>query len=296
MTDTKQILKKVKKIEVKTNHIVDGLIYGAYHSVFKGRGIEFSEVREYQIDDDPRSIDWNVTARMNHPYVKEFIEERDLTILIVFDVSGSSEFGTQLAIKKEIGIELSASLALSAQRSNDRVGLFLTTNKVEKHIPPRKGRKHILRLIREMLYYTPIERTTDLGVPLSFINKVIKKKSIIFIISDFQDAIENYKKPLSILRNKHDVVAIRLWDIREFEIPDIGLIELQDEETGEQILVDTSDPEFRENYSKLISMQRHEIKKFMNKQKIDLVDISTSEDWSKPLMKFFKQREVEVVK
>ncbi|MFQ6062044.1 MAG: DUF58 domain-containing protein, partial [Methanosarcinales archaeon] len=266
---TKQILKKVKQIEVKTNHIVDNLIYGAYNSVFKGRGIEFSEVREYQIDDDPRSIDWNVTARMNHPFVKEYIEERDLTILIVFDISGSSDFGTQLALKKDIGIELSASLAFSAQRSNDRVGLFLTTNKVEKYLPPRKGRKHILRVIREMIYFTPRERTTNLGVPLEFINKVIKKKSIIFIISDFQDSMDNFKKPLSVLRNKHDVVAVRLWDLRELEMPDIGLVELEDEETGEQILVDTSDPEFRENYSKLVELQRNELKSFMNQQKID---------------------------
>ncbi|MFQ6056819.1 MAG: DUF58 domain-containing protein [Methanosarcinales archaeon] len=288
---TKQILKKVKKIEVKTNHIVDNLIYGAYHSVFKGRGIEFSEVREYQIDDDPRSIDWNVTARMNHPYVKEYIEERDLTILIVFDISGSSDFGTQLALKKDIGIELSASLAFSAQRSNDRVGLFLTTNKVEKYLPPRKGRKHILRVIREMIYFTPRERTTNLGVPLEFINKVIKKKSIIFIISDFQDSMDNFKKPLSVLRNKHDVVAVRLWDLRELEMPDIGLVELEDEETGEQILVDTSDPEFRKNYSKLVELQKNELKSFMNQQKIDLVDISTSEDWTIPLIKFFKKRE-----
>lgn len=286
----KEIISKVRQIDIKTNRLVEGLLTGAYLSAFKGTGIEFSEVREYQIGDDPRSIDWNVTARMNHPFVKEFIEERDLTLMIVFDISGSSEFGTVRSLKKDIGIELCASLTMSAMRNNDKVGLMLTSDMVEKYLPPMKGKMHALRIIRETIFHNPARNNTDLSIPLAELSKILKKRSVIFLISDFQDNIMRFKKPLQILNNRHDLIAVRLWDIREHELPDIGLIELEDEETGEQILVDTSNPEFRKKYRDIVGSKNNELLDMMKRLEIEIIDISTSEDWFKPLMKFFNRR------
>lgn len=288
--DTKEIISKVRQIDIKTDRLVEGIISGAYLSAFKGTGIEFSEVREYQVGDDPRTIDWNVTARMNHPFVKEFIEERDLTVMIVFDVSRSSEFGTIHSMKKDIGIELCASLAMSAMRNNDKVGLMLTTDMVEKYLPPMKGKKHAFRIIRETIFHEPLHNNTDLSEPLAQLSKILKKRSIIFVISDFQDEPRHFKKPLQVLKNRHDLIAIKLFDMREHELPDIGLIELEDEETGEQILVDTGDAEFREKYIETVELKNKELSGLMKHLKIDMIEISTSQDWIQPVLKFFSMR------
>jgi len=287
MQSTKQIIKSVKKIEINTKHLVDSLLQGAYHSIFKGRGIEFSEVREYVLGDDVRTIDWNVTARMNHPFVKEFIEERDLTIYIVFDISASGEFGYQ-RMKKSYAVELAASLMFAALRNNDKVGLCLFTSDVERFLQARKGKRHVLMLIRELLYYSPKHKQTDLNRVLVYLSKVLKKRAIIFIISDFMTG--RFYKPLKIIKRKHDIVAIRIVDPRELEIPDVGFIELEDEETGEQILVDTSDYRFRENYKSTMLKMAEELKRNLNKISIDLVEIRTDEPFDVPLRKFFKLR------
>jgi len=288
--DTKEIISRVRQIEIKTNRVVEGLISGAYLSAFRGTGIEFSEVREYQIGDDPRAIDWNVTARMNHPFVKEFIEERDLTLTIVFDISRSSEFGTVRSLKKDIGIELCASLAMSAMRNNDKVGLMLTTDTVEKYLPPAKGKKHVFRAIRDTIFHQPLHSNTDLSVPLARLSRILKKRRVIFIISDFQDNLDNLKKPLQILKNRHDIIAVRIWDVREQELPDIGLIELEDEETGEQILVNCGDAEFRKRYRELAELKNRKLSDMMKRLEIDLIEISTEEDWIQHFMKFFNMR------
>ena len=288
MLETRQVLKKVKKIEIKTRNLVEGLLQGAYHSVFKGRGIEFSEVREYMVGDDVRTIDWNVTARMNKPFVKEFIEERDLTIVFAFDVSGSSYFGSTKE-KKEHAIELIASLMFAALKNNDNTALCMFTDNVEKFIPARKGKRHVLRMIRELIYFKPAERKTDVASCLRFLSRVVKKRSIIFVISDFFG--KPFSKELKLLRNRHDVIAVTLYDPRELEMPDVGMIELEDEETGEQVLVDTSDPSFRENYVKIVNKNLSAIRRNFSKLKVDCVDIRTDTNFESPLRKFFKLRQ-----
>jgi uncharacterized protein (DUF58 family) len=293
MQETKQILKKVKKVEIKTKKLVDGLLQGAYHSIFKGRGIEFSEVREYIPGDDIRTIDWNVTSRMNKPYVKEFIEERDLTVYILFDVSGSNEFGS-VKSKKEAAIELGASLMFAALKNDDKIGLCLFTKHVEKFIKAKKGKKHVLKLIRDLVNFNPEFKTTDINETLKFISKIVKKRSIIFIISDFFS--DDFSKPLSIMKNRHDVIAINLNDIREQEIPDVGYIELEDEETGEQVLVNTSDKSFRENYMELINKKNNDLRVLLSKLKIDMVQIKSDEPFEIPLTKFFRVRERRMIR
>jgi uncharacterized protein (DUF58 family) len=287
MDQTKEILRKVKKLEITTKQLVDGLITGNYHSVFKGQGIEFSESREYRIGDDIRSIDWKVTARFNEPFIKEFIEERDLHVYFALDMSGSSSFGNNVS-KRNKALEIVASLMFAALKNNDNVGLFLFTDKIETFIPARKGRKHVLKAISTLIRFQPQSTKTDLKGSLEFISKVIKKRSIIFVISDFFDT--DFIQPLKILKNKQDIIALRVIDKREQEIPDIGLIELEDEETGEQILVDTSDELFRENYKKQITQHEKELFHSLRKIKIDLVQILTDESFEVPLKKFFKIR------
>ncbi len=287
MTTTKQILQQVKKIELTTKQLVDGLIAGNYHSIFKGVGLEFSEIREYKPGDDIRSIDWNVTARYDKPYIKEFIEERDLHIYFIFDYSASSNFGNTIQ-KKQKAIELTATLMFSAIRNNDNVGLFLFTNRIEKFIPARKGKRHILKLITNLISFEPKNHQTDIKNTLSEISNIIKKRSILFIISDFYN--QQFEKPLKILNKKNDVVAIRITDERELRIPDIGLIQLEDEESGEQILVDTSDEEFQQNYNSLINDEENRLTKLFRKQKIDTIKITTDESYIVPLKKFFKKR------
>lgn len=293
MPETKEILKKVKKIEIKTKHLVDGLLQGAYHSIFKGRGIEFSEVREYVPGDDVRTIDWNVTARMNAPFVKEFIEERDLTVYIVLDISASTEFGSEKS-KKEAAIELAASLMFAALRNNDRIGLLLFTNEVERFIPARKGKRHALLLIREMVEFQAVSKNTEISSALGFLSRVAKKRGIVFVISDFFS--ENFERELRLLKNKHDVIAVNVNDIREEQIPDIGYIELEDEETGEQLLLDTSDKHFREEYVKSIKKKNNDLKQLLTKLKIDLVQLKSDEPFEIPLRRFFKMREKRMIR
>ncbi len=293
MQRTKEIIKQVRKIEISTKKLVDGIITGNYHSVFKGQGIEFSEIREYNPGDDIRTIDWKVTARFNHPFIKEFIEERNLRMFFAFDVSGSGSFGNNIS-KKRKAIELIASLMFAALRNNDKVGLFLFTDNVEKFIPARKGRRHILKLISTIVSYEPQSKKTNLNNSLSYVSKVIKKRSILFIISDFYSS--DFSKPLKILRNKNDVIAINISDLREKEIPEVGLIQLEDEETGEQLLVDTSDLDFRKGYTKLVNEVQRKLNFQLRKMKIDTINILTNEPYDIPLKRFFKIRKQRVVR
>ena len=288
MSQVKTILKKVKKLDVTTRHLVDGLIAGNYHSVFKGHGMEFSEIREYIPGDDIRAIDWKVTARFNHPYIKEFIEERDLHVYFVIDVSGSGNFGANIS-KKEKSLEIIASLMFAALRANDGIGVFLVSDKVEKFIPARKGRKHVLQSLNAISYFVPNSAKTDLKRSLEQVIKTIKRKSIVFVVSDFIDKSE-FLKPLSMLQKRHDVIALRIIDPRERTIPDVGLIELEDEETGEQILVDTSDEEFRESYARLVAQNDSQFESEMKKIKIDAISFVTEQNYAIPIRKFFKQR------
>lgn len=287
MQEASEVIKLVKKIEISTKNIVDGLIAGNYQSVFRGNGIEFSEIREYLPGDDVRAIDWNVTARFNRPFVKEFIEERDLHVYFVFDTSASGYFGNNVS-KKRKSIELCASLMFSAMRNNDNVGLFLATDKIEKFYPARKGRKHVLKLISNLITYQPKSMKTNLHECFSFVSKVIKRRSIVFLISDFLS--DDFYKPLQIMRKKHDVIAIKICDEREKELPNVGYINLEDEETGEQILVDTSDDDFREKYAALVEKHTNELLGKFKKNKIDVIEFNTNETSVKPLKRFFKQR------
>ncbi len=288
MSQTKEILKRIKKLDIKTKQLVDGIISGNYNSIFKGQGMEFSEIRDYRAGDDIRAIDWKVTARFNHPYIKEFIEERDLQVYLVIDVSGSGNFGTSIS-KQEKSLEIIASLMFTALQNNDGVGIFLITDNMEKYIPSKKGRKHILQLLNVITTFTPNSSKTSLKKPLEQVSKIIKRKSIVFVISDFMDT-SAYQMPLKILRKRHDLIAMRIVDPREREIPDVGMIELEDNETGEQILVNTSDREFRNSYSKLIAENDSRFLTSMMKNKIDTVSLSTDQNSFTSMKKFFKKR------
>jgi uncharacterized protein (DUF58 family) len=288
MPQVKEVLKRVKKLEVKTKGLVESLLSGEYHSIFKGRGIEFSEVREYVPGDDVRAIDWNVTARFNAPFVKEFIEERDLTMFIVFDLSSSNEFGFQRS-KKDMGYDIAASLMFAALRNNDNVGLCLFTDRVEKFIPPGKGKKHMLKLLRDLIYYVPKNKTTNIQVALTYLNNIINRRSIIFIISDFLSP--DFERPLKQLKNKHDVILVDISDVREENIPDIGYVFLEDAETGEQMLVDTSDLEFRKSYTALANRRSDDLLSRMKRVNVDMIRMKTSEPFYIPLQQFFKMRE-----
>ncbi|MGV8172365.1 MAG: DUF58 domain-containing protein [Candidatus Woesearchaeota archaeon] len=292
MLETKEVIRQVRKIEIETKHLVDGIITGNYHSIFKGQGIEFSEIRDYRPGDDVRAIDWKVTARFNHPFIKEFIEERDLRVYFVFDYSASGSFGNIIE-KRSKAIELTATLMFSATRNNDNVGLFIFTDEVEKFIPARKGRRHVLKLISSLVTHEPYSMKTDLNKALAYVSNIVKKRSIIFIISDFYG--QEFSKPLAILKNRHDVIAIRVNDFREGNIPDIGLIQLEDEESGEQILVDTSDEDFRKNYSIIMSEENKRLDATFNKHRIDTVNILTDKPYELPLRKFFKMRKKRVM-
>ena len=288
MSQSNEFLKKIKKLEIKTRHLVDGIITGNYDSIFKGQGIEFSEIRDYRFGDDIRAIDWKVTARFNHPYIKEFIEERDLQVYFVIDVSGSGNFGSNIS-KKEKSLEIIASLMFAALRNNDGIGVFLVSEGIEKFIPAKKGKRHILQILNIISNYKPKSLKTNLQNCLEYVSKTIKRKSVVFLVSDFNDET-NFFKPLKILRKNNDVVALKLTDPREQVIPDVGLIELEDQETGEQILVDTSDENFRDSYSKLISDKNSQFFSEMKRQKVDAVSLTTEEDFSIPIRKLFKKR------
>lgn len=285
----KEILKKVRHIELKTRNLVNDVFSGEYHSVFKGQGMEFSEVREYQFGDDIRKIDWNVTARSNKPFVKVHEEERELTVMLVVDASGSGQFGTGEKFKAEIAAEICALLAFSAIKNNDKVGLLIFTDDIEKYIPPAKGKGHVLRVIREILYFKPNSRKTNIKQGLEYLLRGLKRHTIVFLVSDFDD--QDFMKPLKILNKKHDVVAIQTVDQREMELPNSGLVKLQDAETGEEIWVDTSNAKFRKNYMEYMQEKFIQFQVEAKRIKLDHVLINVSESYIEPLIKFFKQRE-----
>ncbi|MCD6207817.1 MAG: DUF58 domain-containing protein [Methanosarcinales archaeon] len=284
----REVIKNVRKLEIKTQRMVEGIISGYYHSVFKGRGIEFSDIREYAAGDDIRAIDWNVTARMNAPFVKEFIEERDLTVYIILDVSASNEFGFERR-KRDYGVEIAASLIFSALANNDSVGMFLCTSVVEEFIPPRKGRSHLFKLLREMIYFEPEKKTTDLNNCVRHISNVAKRRSIMFVVSDF--FTEDFEKSLGILKNRHEVILINVSDLRESDIPDIGYVMLEDSETGEQFLADTSDAGFRGRYASLMKQRNDDLFERMRRLKVDMINVRTDQPFEIPLRRFFRLKE-----
>ncbi|MBL7066576.1 MAG: DUF58 domain-containing protein [Candidatus Marinimicrobia bacterium] len=285
----KEILKKVRYIELHTKHLVNDVFSGEYHSVFKGQGMEFAEVREYQYGDDIRTIDWNVTARYNHPYVKVLEEERELNVMLMVDASGSGAFGSYKKFKSEIAAEICALLAFSAIKNNDKVGLLIFTDDVEKYIPPRKGRSHVLRVIRELLYFKPQSTKTNIANGLEYLLKGLKRRSIVFIVSDFDD--DNFLKPLRVLNRKHDAVAIQMLDKREKDLPPIGLVKMRDAETGDEIWVNTLDKNFTKLYSDYIGAKREKFSKESKMMDLDLIQIDTAESYVEPLVRFFKMRE-----
>ncbi len=286
---TSELLKKVRQIEIKTKGLSNHIFAGEYHTAFKGRGMAFSEVREYQTGDDVRSIDWNVTARYNTPFIKIFEEEREMTVMMLIDVSASGNFGTSKQFKRELATELAAILAFSAIKNNDKVGVIFFTDKVEQFIPPKKGKSHILRIIREVLAFQPNGKGTNVSGALEYFNSVIKKRSICFILSDFMSS--SFEKPLKIASKKHDIVALRIDDKRENNLPNIGLVPMEDAETEELIFVDTSNKKIRSNFSKNRLEKIDLLKKLFTASGIDLIDITTGTDYVKPLINFFKTRE-----
>jgi uncharacterized protein (DUF58 family) len=289
MQDTREILKKIRRIELHTRRLVDSMFAGSYHSVFKGRGMNFEEVREYTPGDEIRSIDWNVTARMNAPFVKKFTEERELTVMLVVDVSASGDFGSVVSSKRELAAEVASILAFSAIQNNDKVGLLLFTDEVELFIHPKKGRMHTLRLIREMLYFRPQHRGTNLTGALEYLNKVVTRRAVVFLISDFLD--EGYSRPLAVTARRHDLIAIPVVDPGEEDLPDVGLVTLEDPETGEQIDVNTSSRALRGAYLALEEKRKKLVDQEFRKLGIDMIPLRTNEDYLHVLRAFFARRE-----
>jgi uncharacterized protein (DUF58 family) len=285
-----ELMNQIRRIEIRTRHKVEDLFAGSYLSVFKGRGIEFDEVRPYQIGDDVRTVDWNVTARMGELYVKRFIEERELTVLLMVDVSGSQDFGSVDRFKREAVAEMAALLAFAASRNNDKVGLLLFTDRVERYFPPCKGRRHILRLVRELLTFQPVGRGTDLKAALDYSNKMLKRRGIMFLLSDFQADPQTYRKALNIAGRRHDLVAIDLRDPLEKNIAPVGLMVLEDAETGELTEVDTSDPAWRKAFTARQIETDAEIKQVLNGAKVDRINMSTPDDFVNALTRFFQTR------
>ncbi|GAA4268955.1 DUF58 domain-containing protein [Hyunsoonleella aestuarii] len=286
--DTKELLKKVRKIEIKTRRLSDHIFGGEYHSTFKGRGMTFSEVRQYQFGDDVRSIDWNVTARYNEPFVKVFEEERELTMMLMVDVSGSELFGTSNQFKNEVVTEIAATLAFSATQNNDKIGLILFSDKVELYIPPKKGRSHVLRIIRELIEFKPESKQTNLAEALKFLTNVMKKKAIVFVLSDF--IADDYEHTMKIVSGKHDVTGIRVFDKREEEIPNLGVVQMQDEETNELMLVNTSSKKVRQNYSKFYRDKVNYYKESFSRSGAGTIDCRVDESYVRKLLGYFKRR------
>ena len=285
----KELIKKIRRIEIRTKKLVNDVFSGEYHSIFKGRGMEFVEVREYQPGDDIRIIDWNVTARYGFPFVKKFKEERELTVMLLVDASSSGQFGTFDKMKEEIAAEICALLAFSAIKNNDKVGMIVFTDKIEKYIPPKKGRSHVLRLIRDILYFEPENKKTDIALALDYLGKVIKRRSVVFLISDFLGG--DFEKSLRIANKKHDLIAIKITDPREMELPDIGFLELEDAETGELILIDTKDKKVRSSFAENFRKNRNYLDKNFKSIDLDNVWIFTNQPYTDPLMRFFQMRE-----
>ena len=287
-----EIISKIRRIEIRTKGLVNDLFGGEYHSVFKGRGMMFSEVREYQPGDDIRLIDWNVSARVGTPFIKIFEEERELTVYMVVDVSGSGQYGTVEKMKMELGTEIAAVLGFSAIKNNDKVGVLLFSSEVEKYIPPKKGKSHILRVIRELLYYKPKFRGTSINSALDFLLKVAKRRSVVFLISDFVDS--NYWTSLKMVNKKHDIIGVRLYDPSEAELPDLGLVKVIDPESEKEFWINTSRYQDRIDYNNTFNNRISELQSQCKKIKFDLISISTQEDYVEPLMDFFRHREKRV--
>lgn len=287
--ETSEIIKKVRKIEIKTRGLSSNIFAGQYHSAFKGRGMAFSEVREYQFGDDVRDIDWNVTARFHRPYVKVFEEERELTVMLLIDVSGSLDFGTQKQMKRDMVTEIAATLAFSAIQNNDKIGVIFFSDKIEKYIPPKKGRKHILYIIREMLDFKPESTRTDIKQAIEFLSSVQKRRTTAFILSDFY-VRSDFQQSLQIANRKHDVVAIQVYDQRARELPDVGLMKVVDAETGYEQYVDTSSKKLRQAYQKYWLTRQAQLQETFNKSNVDNVSIATNDDFVKSLLLLFKQR------
>jgi len=285
----REIFKKVRKIEIKTRGLSHHIFSGEYHSVFKGRGMSFSEVREYQYGDDIRNIDWNVTARFNHPYIKIFEEERELTVMLLIDVSGSNTFGTQTQLKEELLTEIAAVLSFSAIQNNDKVGVIFFSDRIEKFIPPKKGTSHILRIIRELLDFKPESNGTNISEALRYLTNVIKKRSIAFLISDFMD--DGFEKAVQIANHKHDLIAIRVTDERETQMPNVGMVRMTDAETGKMKWVDTGNRSVIRAFENWTRQKRAELDLLFNRLGVDMVKVYTGQDYVKPLMNLFRKRE-----
>jgi len=283
-----ELLKKVRRIEIKTRGLSKNIFAGEYHSAFKGRGMAFSEVREYQYGDDIRNVDWNVTARFNHPYIKIYEEERELTVMLLVDVSGSRNFGTISRLKKNMITEISAVLAFSAIQNNDKIGVIFFSDHIEKFIPPKKGRQHILHIIRELINFQPSSKKTNIADALRYFTNAIKKRSTAFVISDFMD--EGYEDALKICNKKHDLIALNIYDIRETELPPVGLLRVNDSETGKQIWVDTNNSKIRNQYANWWINEQARLTDTLLRSGIDWVSVRTDEDYVKPLINLFKKR------
>lgn len=289
--DKSELLKKVRKIEIKAKGLSQNIFAGEYHSAFKGRGMTFSEVREYQYGDDVRDIDWNVTARQNHPYIKVYEEERELTVMLLVDVSGSKDFGAVGETKRDMMAEIAATLAFSAIENNDKVGVILFSDKIEKFIPPKKGRKHILLVISTLLDFKPENKGTDVNCALEFLTSGIKKRCTSFLVSDFIDE-SDYSKALSIANNKHDLIAVQVYDKREMQLPDVGLMRVYDAETGEERWINTSSKKVRETYQRWWYQRQLKMSEKLQHSHVDLASIATDEDYTKALLALFKRRGV----
>jgi len=288
----REIFTKVRQIEIRTNREVTDVLGGQYHSVFKGRGMEFEEVREYLPGDEVRSIDWNVTARFGHPFIKKFTEERELTVILVVDVSASGQFGSVRQTKNELAAELAAVLAFSAIRNNDKVGLIMFSDQIEKFVPPKKGRRHVLRVVREILAFQPLGRGTDLSLALDYLNRVQPRRAVTFVVSDFQVTDEeSVRKKLGVASKRHDVIALSLRDPREEELPAVGLVELRDAETGERALVDTFDRKVREEFAAKAQLRLAGLRRLLRSASVDQVEIRSDADYVLPLIQFFRMRE-----
>lgn len=286
--DTEEILKKVRKIEIKTRGLSKNIFAGEYHTAFKGRGMTFSEVREYQYGDDVRNIDWNVTARFNKPYIKVFEEEREMTMMLLVDVSASGEFGTTHQVKRDMMAEIAATIAFSAIQNNDKIGVIFFSDQIEKFIPPQKGKKHVLYIIRELLSFQSQSKKTDIQGALQYLTNAIKKRCTTFVISDFIS--QDFSKSLVIANRKHDIVALQIFDKRETTLPSVGLIKMKDAETDEDLWVDTSDKRVRQAYEKHWRERQETLKQYFNQSGVDSISIATDDDYVKALMKLFKQR------
>lgn len=286
---SKDILKKIRQIQIHTRRLVNEAFVGEYHSVFKGRGMEFEAVREYQPGDEIRTIDWNVTARMGRPFIKRFVEERELTVMLLVDVSASGNFGSVKHLKNEVAIEICSLLAFSAIKNNDKVGLIMFTDKIEKFIPAKKGTKHVLRVIRELMCSNPTGKRTDISVALEYLNKISPRRTISFIVSDF--IANDYEHALRIANKKHDMIALTIVDPREQELPNVGFIELKDAESGEIILVDTANPQARKEFSIMNHRQSNERSKLFRSMGVDEIVINTSRHYVEPIVRFFRMRE-----